>query len=884
MKKSILNSGSMFALVFFCLMLCHSVELRGQNLNASISGTITDPSGAAVPNADMTLRSVSTGTETRVKSGPDGLFNILNLPQGAYDLTVSAQGFRDYVQRGIAVNLNEKIRIDVKLELGEAKQVIEVQADASPLNFDSGEVKGTIAPQTLEELPLIVGGITRSAVAFARLLPGVTSASGDDRRNFETRINGGINEGDEAILDGISIVDGALSQNGIELATTGMPFSPEAISEISILTSNYDPQYGTTSSAVTTAVTKSGTNEYHGSLYEFHRNTRLNARQFGVPKRPRDLENEFGGTIGGPMKIPKIFWTPTKKTYFFVNRTQFYLRGGVSSPILSIPSLKERQGDFTDWVDSSGNLIPVFDPATTRANSAYNPSLPVGSSNLPFLRDQFMGCDGKTPNVICSSDPRLQNSLAQEWFKYLPTPTFSGPLNNYVVPVPRTTTVIADSTVMDIRVDHYWKDRDRFSAVVHYFGSGYDKNTNLPREIDASDHRAPNYDFYDRGSWDHTFNPNLLNSFNIGYNDIYSFGVCEDANQAGAVPKINGVLSHEFPPVIGFQDFQGFGCNGVFGTVRPAWIANDLVTWVKGKHNFKFGGEFRGLQHNITGRGNQSGSFGFSHLTTGLRGINSGNSIASFLLGAVDSANMNYTTVDAQYARQKVYAFHVADTWKITPKFSLNLGIRYDISTPTREKYDNLSFLDPNGSNPGAGGRPGRLVFAGTKWGSASFSKSYPEEIDYKAFAPRVGFAYSVTPNTVVRAGYGVFFLTLSYPSWSSGISPGTDGFNSNISFGSSNGGITPAFLLQEGFPQNFTKPPFIDPTFRNGQSIGLYRPFDGGRPTYTQQWNLTIERQFSKDLYMTAAYVANKGTRILSTVAPINVLDPKLLSLGQNL
>ena len=249
-----------------------------------------------------------------------------------------------------------------------------------------------------------------------------------------------------------------------------------------------------------------------------------------------------------------------------------------------------------------------------------------------------MGCDGRTPNVICASDPRLQNSPAQGWLKYLPNPTFSTPLNNYVVPVPRTTTVIADSTVMDIKVDHYWKDKDRFSAVVHYFGSGYDKNTNLPREIDPGDHRSPNYDFYDRGNWDHTFRPNLLNSFNIGYNDIYSIGVCEDAGFADAVPQIKGVLSHEFPPVIGFQDFYGFGCNGRFGTIRPAWVANDLVTWVRGKHNFKFGGEFRALQHNITGRGNQSGSFSFSRLNTGLLGINSGNGCSVMLWSSMNSS------------------------------------------------------------------------------------------------------------------------------------------------------------------------------------------------------------------------------------------------------
>lgn len=256
---------------------------------------------------------------------------------------------------------------------------------------------------------------------------------------------------------------GVMSQSGMISIFNDFPIPPEALSEVSVLTSNYEPQYGSTASGVITAVTKSGTNEFHGSLFEHHRNTVLNARQFGAPRRPQNLQNEFGGTIGGPIKIPWLAWTGNRKSYFFFSYDRFSIRGGTTAPVLSIPSLKQSVGDFSDWVDAAGKLIPVYDPATTRPNPAFSSSLPVSPTNLPFLRDQFMGCDGQTPNVICPSDPRLQNSLAKQWFRFLPTPTFSGALNNYVVPTPislQGAASLSHIPLFDVKIDHHVGGKD----------------------------------------------------------------------------------------------------------------------------------------------------------------------------------------------------------------------------------------------------------------------------------------------------------------------------------------------------------------------------------------------------------------------------------------
>ena len=357
-----------------------------------------------------------------------------------------------------------------------------------------------------------------------------------------------------------------------------------------------------------------------------------------------------------------------------------------------------------------------------------------------------------------------------------------------------------------------------------------------------------------------------------------------DRDYAGAVPKIAGVVHNDLPPVIGLQDFSGMGCNSESSQTRPAYIGNALLSWVNGRHTLKFGAEYRNQQVNTTQYGNEPGSFSFNRLNTGLLGVNSGNSVASFLLGAVSSGSIAVRTQGSNYARQPYTAIYFGDTWKATTKLSLDYGLRWDLPSPVTEKHDVLSFFDPVGTNPSAGNRPGRLAFAGDQWGAASLGRRTPESTFYKAFAPRVGIAYSVTPTTVVRAGYGVFFQQLYYTGWSGGVLPGTDGFNANPVFASTDGGITPAFYLQNGFPQNYLRPPFIDAGFRNGQSIGLYRGFEHGRPPYAQQWNLTIEKEMTKDFYITAGYVANKGTRLISAVAAVNAVDPQHLSLGSRL
>ena len=850
---------------------------HAQNINASVSGTVKDPSGAVIPSAEVSLKSLATGAVFKITTNESGLFRFPNLQAGAYELTVSAKGFRDFVQRGISLSINDTVTINVPLEVGQANQAIEVTADASPLNSENAELKQAITPDTLRELPLIVGGLPRSAISFVVLMPGVTTGAGAN--TYDTRINGGMGSGDEAVLDGISIQDGLNTQTGAALVFGNSPFSPEAISEVSVLTSNVEPQYGSTSSGVVTAVTKAGSNEFHGSLFEFLRNTSLNARQFGIPQRPKDIENDFGGTIGGPVRLPGA-WTAKGKLYFFISHERFRVRGGASTPVLSIPSVKERNGDFSDWVGSDGKVIPVYDPATTRPNPNFDPSATSGPASLPFLRDQFMGCDGKSPNVICQSDPRFQSSLAAQWFKFLPQPTFGGALNNYVVPVPVGAGIFNDSNLWDIRIDYNYGDKDHFFGSHHSRRSFAPAATQLPPQLAQEQPYQTNWTVMPRVGWDHTFSATLLNHVAFGYNDTYAESFCIDKQYAGDMPKIGGVADHNNPPVVYFSDFNGWGCNNEFRGARPTYVVNNLMTKVRGRHIFKFGGEYRKLGINRVDRFNGSGSFGFSRLSTGLIGTTSGNAVASLILGLVDNASGQFNTVEAWYARADAWSLHFGDSWRATSKLSVNWGLRWDVSRPAVEKYDRTSFFD-FGPNPGAGNRAGRLAFAGDKWGAASFGARHPEETWFRGFAPRLALAYSLSQRTVARAGYGIIFTQAYYPGWNGGVA--LDGFNASQSFSSSQSGLEPAFLLSNGLPQNFVRPPFIDSSFRNGQGL-RYRPFDANRLPYSQQWNLTLEHQFTDSFYISASYVANKGTRMLSRVAPLNALDPKYLGMGQQL
>jgi len=699
-------------------------------------------------------------------------------------------------------------------------------------------------------------------------MPGVST--GGSANAFDARINGGVQSGDEATVDGVSMQQGFMSQSGMVSIFSDFPMSADMVSEVTVLTSNYAPEYGGTTSGQIQVVTKSGGSEFHGSAFDYHFNDTLNARPWGQAEKPKLRKNNYGANIGGPVKLP-LLWSANLKSYFYFDFEGFRQIGGSNRPTLSIPSIAERHGDFSDWRDADGTLIPIYDPATLRSD---------GQGGV--IKDQFMGCDGNTPNVIC---PDRISLLVQPWLDALPAPTSGGPKNNFLAPA------IPDSVLSN--ADYFmWRYDLQLGTKDHLFASFYRQlahipsDTQLPQPVASEVRGDPTDSWVNRFNYDRILTASLLNHVSIGYlnrNEGYS---CINAKFVHDLPAINGVAAQSVPPQYSFSDdFAQLGCN--VGTpvgnttTRPAVIINELLTWTRGGHTLKAGMEYRRLSGSIHQNGNEAGSFFFARDATGLIGSNSGSPVASFLLGAVDNASSSFRTVSSWYPRQIAWAFHAGDTWRIGSQLTFDYGLRWDYFSPSWEKYDRMSFFDPVGANPGADNRPGRLAFAGDGYGNASYGARYPEKNWYGAFAPRVGVVYRLNDRTVLRSGWGVYFQRAFYPGWGGGVD--LAGFNDDVFFSSGVGGIRPAFYLDEGFPQNFQRPPFIASDYRNGQSV-YYRPADANKLPYAHQWNISLDRQVGRSFSVSVGYVGSAGRRLLSNIDPLNAVDPRYLSMGNQL
>ena len=329
-------------------------------------------------------------------------------------------------------------------------------------------------------------------------------------------------------------------------------------------------------------------------------------------------------------------------------------------------------------------------------------------------------------------------------------------------------------------------------------------------------------------------------------------------------------------------------------TTRGTWAVNDVFTRIQGKHTLTAGVEWKLAGTSIHTSGNQGGTFNFSPDTTGNSVVGApGDAQASFYLGAVSSASVQYLNVKAKYPRQIGWAFHAGDEWRVNPKLTLTYGLRWDYISPFVDKHNNLSFIDPYGPNPDAVTATGtellgRLAFAGTKFGAASYGGRYPEQAFKNAFAPRVGFAYTIDQKTVVRAGYGIYYGQAFYPGWGGGLAQ--DGFNKTLTLSeSSTGGFqTPAIYLQSGIAAGQVGATSdISSGADNGLTPSLYRPKDGNHRPYSSQWNLTVERQLPSNTLLSVSYVGTKGTHLPSALSPINVLnpfDPTIQAIGTDL
>ena len=885
------------SLIFAALLMLPGLR-AGAQYRSTISGTVTDQSGAIVPKATVTITNTGTKTSNTTVSNEAGIYSFPQLTAGTYSLKVVASTFETYVQSGIVVALNTSARVDVKLAVGNVKTTVTVEANASPLNYDSATLSTDISPEVQNQLPAVVSSRPRIAGSFAALLPGANATRGVGGWTGMS-INGGMQNGQEATVDGVSMQEGNLSQGGV-VAMQDYTLSPDVLSEVKVDTSNYAVQFGNIAGGVIQMTTKSGTDQLHGSLYEYLKNRDLNAAAFHSIRSP-DNEHEYGGNIGGPIK-PHWGFTPRIKAFYFFNFSQYRQKGGANPPVLTLSTLQELgealpgagslkatapygtyDFDFSDYVNTSGAIIPIYDPTTE-----------VGGN--PATRTQFMGCDGHHPNVICHTYPGLSKRAAV-WNSFLPnTRTNLNTSANYQTAAALPDAILEGAFQYLYRFDVYIDQADHVSASVWHQGAAQKFNSYLPRQLSNQQlFGNPESSWLNHLNWDHTFSVRLINHFAFGYQNRHEGEGVLNYSFVNVLPQIPGVANNtQAPPGITFSGGPGgqaYGSTDGFPLAhinsRPEYIPNDLVTWVRGTHQFTFGSEYRAVRGSQTAATSEAGTFGFSNAQTGLPTGTNGNPQASFLIGQVNTTSSTFYSAHSSHKRQDVEAVFAADVWRIRPNLTINYGLRWDHAGPLKDKLGIQAWTDLSRINPGAGGRKGAIVFASPAAGNAFAGTGAPERPFMKALAPRIGFVLVPSPNWTVALGYGISWDQLYIASEGS-----QTGWNNAASYtGTGISGLDASMNLDGTFPgDTFAGKPITLPYFDIGIGNGgvvssAWRdPINGARRPYSQQWNLKVARAIGGDASVSVAYVGTKATHVRSAVNPQNFLDPSYLTLGSAL
>jgi hypothetical protein len=820
----------------FALFVLVTAAAVAQIDRGTITGVTLDTSRAAVPNVEITLVNEATSIKTTTVSTAEGNYTIAALPIGLYTVTASAPGFKVFRSSGVRIQVSTTARLDIVLEVGSISETVTVEASNPLLQTDSAEVGTTINTERFLELPLSLAGDIRNASEFIRLHPGVASNS-----TWEKHIAGGMSFSDAVYYDGAALT---------VTPANDKQYNPsvDAIEEFKLITGNYSAEYGHALSGITSFTLKSGTNQLHGTLFEFFRNDKLDARGFfGAQKAPSRL-NEFGATLGGPVYLPKVY-DGRNRTFIFGSFFFFRRRGGQLNNLSSIPLPEFLGGDFRRWPD------PIFDPRSNQLDPA------AGRT----VRTQF-------PNNIIPAN-RL-SAVSQKIAALLPAPHFPGQINNnYISPL---VSPVQDDDNFSIKVDHQASDRHKLFGSFIFTNRPAIKGAGPSVEGEAESHNLQNLNSrFARVGVDSTISNRTMNHFVAYLNWVVDFNNSLSKGK-GWQRKLGltGVAADIFPQTRFTQGYALYGQTTNYKNSNNTEGFLDTVSMTRGRHSLKFGFEFNRHQDNDFAGSNGGGTFDFSHLETAQPGVaRSGSAIASWMLGEVDAASAAFV-VNTLGSRWSYYGTFINDDFKVTPSLTLSFGLRWELQTTFTDPLNRLTFMHREMPNPGAGGRPGAYTFGK----DGGFNRLGDNK--YKDFAPRFGVAYNFGGKWVARGGYGIFYHALNR----SGIRRSGDGFNAFPVFASADVGLTPAFNWDNGFPQNFPKPPTLIPEVQNGQNATTLLFNRGGVWPYSQQWNFTIERQIGSAFSVRAGYVGTKGTRLFAQEYNHNQVFPSYLALGRNL
>jgi hypothetical protein len=840
-----------------------AVGLHGQSFEAQITGMVKDQSGAVIPKAELTATNLRTRTAYTAVSNEEGIYRFPTLPPSEYEVSCTVNGFRQFQQKSITLQVAQVLELNIELQPGNVSEQVTVTGAPPPLETASATLGQVVTTRSIAGLPLNI----RDPLALVALTPGVilgpnfgNGGGNDVGRNFfksDFNVGGGRSGSQEILMDGAPDTTPDINRGVVNPPV-------DSVQEFKVQAQSFDAQFGRTSGGVVNVITKSGTSEYHGLAYDFERHSVLDANNWfnnaNKQALPSFQRHQFGGNLGGPI---------LKSKWFAYGDYEGLRQAYPQTTLSTVPTALQRSGDFSQTFTSAGALIGIYDPSALV-------TLPNGSRQRTAFANNRIPVGRFSPVAVGT-------------LQYLPLPNRPGNgvsgQNNYIY----SADSILNSDKYDLRTDANFTDNTRMFARFSRQQDVRQVPGTMP--LPAGGGRSTT-DHYTQSVADvaHVFSPSLIGDLQFSFTRALAaqFGTSNGFNLANLnLPAAYvSAVAPQFP-VFNIGDVAGTSNGGDSFTQfqpRNVWALLGSVGWQHGKHSFKFGGDWRQLNFNEGQNSSASGTFNFMRqFTQGPNPVQasatSGFGFASFLLGAASSGNVN--AINPISTQGRYYAAYIQDDWKVTGKLTINIGLRWDVGIGDREKYNRLAYFDPLAPNPLAQ-RTGLTNLTGLlQWVGGNNSPNQ-QATDWLNYGPRFGFAYTLTPKTVLRGGYGIFFLPRNIQGNGDGA---VEAVRTTNMVASLDQGVTTYNTINDPFPisQGGILPPLNDrdQLANTGQSVAA--PTHDFRNGYSQTWSFGVQRQLPWGLTLDAHYWGSKSTRLQANWN-INQLPNQYLSLGQNL
>ncbi|MBL8174299.1 MAG: carboxypeptidase regulatory-like domain-containing protein [Bryobacterales bacterium] len=861
---------------FVCLLILSltcGFSAFAQTATGTIQGNVADATGASVPDVAITILNKNTGVRQTTQTNSSGNFIVPYLLPGEYTASAEKKGFDKHLTSAIRLSVQQTIDLPIVLKIGEVTTTVEVSAAGAQLATSTSAVSTVITNKAMMDLPL--NG--RNPFGLASLAPGVIPGGGST-----PWISGGRNASSEITIDGTSVI---VPENNVSIQDTGYQPIVDSIEEFAVITNSVAAEFGRTGGGVITVATRSGTNDLHGSLFEYLRNSKIDANSWGNNRngvrKAAFQRNQFGGTIGGPVVLPKLY-DGRNRTFFFFDAQSTRQRSAATSTA-TMPLAEWKAGDFSNLRNGNGQPILVYDPTTV---------VQEGPNN--FTRTAFPG------NRVPSSrfDPIAVNML-KYWPEpnALPTNAFTA-ANNFF----SSGKAASNDDRFDSRLDHNVTQKFRFWARGS-FSNGKSTPFNGFGNVGTSSGDGPSFNTNYNVALNnvYTISPTTILNINYGFarkvshRDPFSQGM--DLRALGFPTDVVASAStqnFEFPRIdVGGNNGVSSLGQATFTTLRIQSYGHDSradLTKVLSKHTIKTGVEYRKLFMNFTQHGQPSGQYSFGNNWTqrvvgAAASTTQGNGFASFLLGQMASGTLSHTFAAA--TASDYWGLYLQDDWKVSSKLTLNIGLRWDVDLPRTERFNRLSYWDINAPSPIAGKVPGFSNLVGSMlFASPQDRRQTPT--DYNNWGPRFGFAYQINQKTVFRGAYAILYSASVLQASGTSGSSGTQGFQSstgsNISF---DGGVTPVATFRNPFPSGYNLPegPSGGPGTQLGLGIGDSFFNDYVNPI-VQQWNGNLQRDFGKGFLVELGYLGSKGNHLIDGESNMsyNQLPASYFALGNQL